>query len=197
MAGRTGRRTLLQGAIGTGVTAGLGMPAVHSARAAAPFFKLYYMIPNTQPARMAWGTLTARQMTQIGIDVVASYVPFTSIFPRRNKGDGKTYPDGGWDLYLERYYYSSIKPTPNSLFSSKVIPPAGQNYYYLEDPVIDRAVAEYAGSVDPAVQKASISAFEKRWMETEPLTILFYPQDVIAVNPKLKGFDATTFRPVF
>jgi len=197
MAGRTGRRTLLQGAIGTGVAAGLGMPAIHRAHAAAPFFKLYYMIPNTQPARMAWGTLTARQMTQIGIDVVASYVPFTSIFPRRNKGDGKTYPDGGWDLYLERYYYSSIKPTPNALFSSKVIPPAGQNYYYVEDPVIDRAVAEYAGSVDPAVQKSAMTAFEKRWMDTEPLTILFYPQDVIAVNPKLKGFDATTFRPVF
>ncbi|MBV8915230.1 MAG: ABC transporter substrate-binding protein, partial [Acetobacteraceae bacterium] len=28
-------------------------------------------------------------------------------------------------------------------------------------------------------------------------TILFYPEDVIAVNPKLKGFDATTFNPVF
>ena len=29
------------------------------------------------------------------------------------------------------------------------------------------------------------------------MTILFYPQDVIAVNPKLKGFDATTYNPVF
>ena len=29
------------------------------------------------------------------------------------------------------------------------------------------------------------------------MTILFYPEDVIAVNPKLKGFDATTFNPVF
>jgi Bacterial extracellular solute-binding proteins, family 5 Middle len=29
------------------------------------------------------------------------------------------------------------------------------------------------------------------------MTILFYPQDVIAVNPKLKGFNSTTFNPVF
>ena len=64
-------------------------------------------------------------------------------------------------------------------------------------PFLDRAVAEYAGTVDPAVQKAAITNFQKRWYETEPLTILFYPEDVIAVNPKLKGFDATTFRPVF
>ena len=44
---------------------------------------------------------------------------------------------------------------------------------------------------------AAIKAFEKRWYDTEPMTILFYPEDVIAVNPKLTGFDATTFNPVF
>src|SRR5207237_376003 len=117
---QTGRRNVLQGMLSTGLAAAaLSMPAIRRAHAAPPFFKLYYMIPNNQPARMAWGTLTARQMTQLGIEVVPSYVPFSSIYPRRNKGDGKTYPDGGWDVYLERYYYSSIKPTPNSLFSSK------------------------------------------------------------------------------
>ena len=187
------RRTVLAGAAaGT-----LATPFIGRAAAAAPFFKLFFMIPNNQAARMAWGTLAARQMTQIGIDVVSSYVPFSSIYPRRNKGDGKTYPDGGWDVYLERYYYSSIKPTPNQLFSSKVVPPAGENYYYLEDPVLDRAMDGYAGSVDPTVQHDAMEAFEKRWYDTEPLTILFYPEDIIATNPKLSGFDATTFRPVF
>ena len=29
------------------------------------------------------------------------------------------------------------------------------------------------------------------------MTILFYPEDAIAVNPKLTGFAATTFNPVF
>ena len=185
------RRTILKGAAATTLAA----PFV--ARAAAPFFKLYFIIPNNQAARMAWGTLAARQMTQIGIDVVPSYAPFSAIYPRRNKGDGKTYVDGGWDLYLERFYYSSVKPTPNELFSSKMLPPAGQNFYYLEDPVIDKAVADYAGSVDPALQQAAIETFEKRWYETEPLTILFYPEDLIATNPRLSGLDTTTFRPAF
>ena len=173
------------------------MPAVRGAKGAAPFFKLYFMIPNNQAARMAWGTLAARQFTQLGIEVVPSYVPFSAIYPRRNKGDGKTYPEGGWDAYLERYYYSALKSTPNSLFSSKMLPPAGQNYYYLEDPVIDRQMDTYSGSVDPAAQNAALLAFQKRWLETEPLTILFYPEDIIAVNPKLSGFNATTFRPSF
>ena len=35
---------------------------------------------------------------------------------------------------------------------------------------------------------AAIKAFEKRWYDTEPMTILFYPEDAIAVNPKLTGF---------
>ena len=43
----------------------------------------------------------------------------------------------------------------------------------------------------------AIKAFEKRWYDTEPMTILFYPEDAIAVNPKLTGFAATTFNPVF
>ncbi len=63
--------------------------------------------------------------------------------------------------------------------------------------MIDSAVADYAGAIDPAVQQRAMQAFEKRWYDTEPLTILFYPEDIIAVNPKLSGFDATTFRPVF
>ncbi len=195
-AGPSGLIPSRRAVIGGGAAA-LAAPAIRGARGAAPFFKMYFIIPNNQAARMAWGTLAARQFTQLGIEVVPSYAPFSSIYPRRNKGDGKTYADGGWDAYLERYYYSSLKPTPNSLFSSHGLPPSGQNYYYMEDKIADRFMDEYSGSVDASVQDAAIKGFQKRWMETEPLTILFYPEDVIAVNPKLSGFNATTFRPTF
>src|SRR5690349_24819174 len=104
------RHNVLQASLATALTAVAG-----PGRAATPFFKLYMMIPNNQPARMIWGTLAAQQMSRIGIDVVSSFVPFTVIAPRRTKGDGKTHPEGGWDCYLERYYYNSIVPTPNAL----------------------------------------------------------------------------------
>ena len=189
----TSRRTLLTAAAATA----LATPAIRGAKGAAPFFKMYFIIPNNQAARMAWGTLAARQFTQLGIDVTPSYVPFSAIYPRRNKGDGKTYVDGGWDAYLERYYYASLKPAPNSLFSSRVQPPSGQNYYYMSDPTVDAQMDEYAGAVDAPAADRAIKAFQKRWIETEPLTILFYPEDVIATNPKLSGFNATTFRPAY
>ena len=92
------RRTVLQASLASALTAVAG-----PGRAATPFFKLYMMIPNNQPARMVWGTLAAAQMSRIGIDVVSSFAPFTVIGPRRAKGDGKTHVDGGWDCYLERY----------------------------------------------------------------------------------------------
>src|SRR5947209_2381197 len=177
--------------------ASLVSAAVGPARAATPFFKLYIMIPNNQPARMIWGTLAAQQMARIGIDVISSFVPFTVIAPRRSRGDGKTHPEGGWDCYLERYYYNSIKPIPNTLFDSKLVPPNGQNFYFVEDKQIDRALETISNTTDDRERMDAYHAFEKRWYDTQPMTILFYPEDVIAVNPKLKGYNATTFNPTF
>jgi hypothetical protein len=78
----SGRREVLK-TIG-GAAVGLAAPAViRSARAAPPFFKLYLMIPNNQPARMIWGTLAAQQMSKLGIDVISSYVDFPTIASRR------------------------------------------------------------------------------------------------------------------
>jgi ABC-type transport system substrate-binding protein len=188
----TKRRTLMQAAAAAAVTAAVG-----PAKAATPFFKLYLMIPNNQPARMIWGTLAAQQMSRIGIDVVSSFVPFTVISPRRSRGDGKSHPEGGWDAYLERMYYNAITPTPNTLFHSKLMPPNGQNFYGVNDPQIDTALDKISSTIDPGGRLSAYHDFEKRWYDTEPMTILFYPEDVIAVNPKLTGFDTTTFNPVF
>ncbi len=186
------RRAVLQASIAAAVTAAAG-----PARAKAPLFKLYMMIPSNQPARVIWGTLAAQQMTQIGIDVVTSIIPFSAIAPRRSRGDGKTHVDGGWDCYLERYYYNSIQPSPLQLFGSMMMPPKGQNFYYVDDKQIDTSLAAVATALKPEDRLTAYHAFEKRWYDIQPMTILFYPEDVIAVNPKLQGFDATTYNPVF
>jgi ABC-type transport system substrate-binding protein len=146
---------------------------------------------------MVWGTLSAQQMAKIGIDVVSSFVPFSVINPRRTEGKGKTHAEGGWDAYLERYYYDTITPVPNTLFHTSQFPPAGRNYYYAGTPEMDKVLDQYAGSTDEAVRMKAIRQFQKIWYDTEPLTILFFPEDVIAINPKLKGFESTTFNPVF
>jgi ABC-type transport system substrate-binding protein len=197
MSNEQSRRQFLKTASATSAAAAAGLAAPSIARAATPFFKLYFLIPNNQPARMAWGTLAANQMTKLGVEVVSSYVPFSAILPRRNTGDGATHVQGGWDAYLERYYYNSITPVPNNLFRSTALPPNGQNFYYINDPQIDKALDDYAAARDDKTRLEAIRRFEKRWYDTQPMIILFYPQDVIATNPKLKGYNATTFNPVF
>jgi hypothetical protein len=152
------RRTLLKA---TSVAIPLAAPTIiRSAKGAQPFFKLYMMIPNNQPSRMIWGTLCARQIAKLGVEVVPSYVDFNAIVDRRSKANGKTYPEGGWDAYFERYYYDSITPQPNSLFRSDLTPPNGPNYYCVSDPVIDKTLAKYASAIDPTLRMAAIHAFE-------------------------------------
>ena len=197
--GNTRRSFLKQvGSVGLLAAAGTSMTS-RPARAAAkvPFFKLYMMIPNSQPPRMVWGTLAAQQIQKLNIEVVTSFVPYSVIMPRRTEGKGKTHVEGGWDAYLERFYYNSILPLPNTLFHSSTVPPYGTNYYYVEDPVIDKALDDYAGALTEAKQRDAMQRFEKRWYDTQPMIILFYPEDVIAINPKLKGYEGTTFQPVF
>lgn len=193
------RRIFLKGVGAAGLLAAAQPLRSRPAKAAgkAPFFKLYMMIPNNQPPRMVWGTLAAQQIQKLNIEVVTSFVPFSVIIPRRTEGKGKTHVEGGWDSYLERFYYYTLLPVPNTLFHSSVIPPNGMNYYYIEDPVIDKALDDYAGAMTEAKHIDAIRRFEKRWYDYQHMLILFYPQDVIAINPKLKGFDGTTFTPVY
>ena len=77
------------------------------------------------------------------------------------------------------------------------MPPNGQNFYYVDDKEIDRSLRAVDSSLNEADRLKVYHDFEKRWYDIQPMTILFYPQDVVAVNPKLKGFDATTYTPTF
>ena len=77
------------------------------------------------------------------------------------------------------------------------MPPNGQNFYYVDDKEIDRSLGAVDSSLNEADRLKAYHDFEKRWYDIQPMTILFYPQDLVAVNPKLSGFDATTYTPTF
>ena len=192
----TTRRDLLKwtGAGAAALAAG-GIP--EAALAKPPFFKLYLMIFNNLQSRMIWTDLIGKQFVRLGIDVVSSYQPPSVVIARRANDTGKTHVDGGWDMYSERIYYSGLVPLPETLFHSKNVPPNGQNFYRIADKKIDKSIEKYSRAVSPEERKAAIHAFIERWYEIEPLHIVFYPEEVIITNPKLKGMDPTTYNPVF
>lgn len=173
-------------------TSSLAEPAL----AKPPFFKLYLMIFNNQQSRMIWTDLIGKQFARLGIDVNSSFQPPSAVAARRAQG-GKTHVEGGFDMYSERIYYTGMAPMPENLFHSKNVPPFGQNYYRIADKEIDETIEKYSRATDPADRKAAMAAFIKRWYDLEPLHIVFYPEEVIITNPKLKGMDSTTYGVVF
>jgi ABC-type transport system substrate-binding protein len=196
MTQHTTRRDVLKwtGA-GAAALAASGVP--DPALAKPPHFKLYLMIFNNVQSRMIWTDLIGKQLARLGIDVVSSFQPPSVVIARRANPEGKTHVEGGFDMYSERIYYNGLIPLPETLFHSKFIPPNGQNYYHIHDPEIDAAIERYSRAVDPVARKEAITAFMKRWYETEPLHMVYYPEDVIITNPKLKGMNETTYNPVF
>lgn len=196
MSTKSTRRDVLKwtGAGAAALAAG-GVP--EAALAKPPFFKLYLMIFNNLQSRMIWTDLIGKQFARLGIDVNASYQPPSVVIARRANDSGKTHVDGGWDMYSERIYYSGLTPMPETLFHSKNFPPNGQNYYRIADKQIDEAIEKYSRAVKPEERSEAITAFMKRWYEIEPLHIVFYPEEVIITNPKLKGMESTTYNPVF
>ncbi len=167
------------------------------ARAQDKKFTLYLTIFNNVQARMIWTDLIGKNIAQLGVEVVTSYVPIQELVSRRGREDGATYVDGGFDLYSERYLYPSFMPQPESLYSSAAMPPAGQNFYRLDDEVLQEIMETYSRSPDPEVRAEAIREFQRRWYDTEPLNMVYYPEDVIATSPALKGFAETTYHPMF
>lgn len=185
-------------------TVGVGAAAVAvptvvwtPAQAQTPFFKLYLTIFNNQQTRMIWTDLIGKNIAQLGVEVITSYVPPSEVIARRANKTGATYTEGGYDMYSERIYYSTLMPVPDILFAKRAMPPLGQNFYRIDDPVMEEAMDKYSHSPDPAVRSEALKAFQKRWYDIQPLNIVFYPQDVIAINPDLEGFNETTYNPVF
>ncbi|RWR08274.1 ABC transporter substrate-binding protein [Paenirhodobacter populi] len=191
------RREFLQ-RVGIGAAA-MTVPTViwSPAHAAEPHFKIYLTIFNNQQTRMIWTDLIGKNIAELGVEVVTSYVPPSEVISRRANETGATYTEGGFDMYSERIYYSTMMPLPDVLFSKAAFPPFGKNFYRVEDDILEQAMETYSSSPDPQKRAEALKTFEHRWYDIQPLHMVFYPEDVIAINPDLEGFDATTYNPVF
>jgi len=166
-----------------------------------PFFSMTMMIPNNDSTRMIWSTQIAAAWEKLGIDVNYVYAPFSVIDPRRTGAPlGRSYADGGFDAYTERYYYDTLTPDPFELFHSSQFPPGGLNYALLNSTTLDKIIDNYDSAVSPQAHAYWITQFEQ-WMITNlPLAVVYYPLDIIAIDPNMQGFltrDGSTWDWLF
>lgn len=194
---KTTRREFLQ-TIGVGAAAA-AIPAVVWKPAAAQdlHFKLYLNIFNNVQSRMIWTDLIGKNIAQLGVEVVTSFVPPSEVIARRANETGATFADGGYDMYSERIYYNTLQPLPEMLFSKAAMPPLGKNFYRIDDAELEAAMDTYSTSPDPEARAEAIKTFQHRFYDQEFVHMVYYPEDVIATNPALKGFNETTYNPVF
>ena len=156
----------------------------------APFFKMTMMIPNNDQTRMIWSTQVALTWQKLGIDIEYVYVPWSIIDPRRiGTPLGRTYADGGYDAHTERYYYDTLTPDPFSLFHSSQFPPTGVNYGLVNSKELDKIILNYDQATSVQDHMYWMNEFEKWYMQNMPMPVVYYPTDLIAINPKLQGFE--------
>lgn len=193
----TTRRDFLR-TIGAGAAAAV-IPAVSwsPARAEDVKFRIYLTIFNNVQSRMIWTDLIGKNIARLGVEVITSFVPPSEVIARRANETGAVFADGGFDMYSERIYYNTLQPLPEVLFSAAAMPPLGRNFYRIDDAELEEAMRLYSTSPDPVKRAEAIKAFQHRWYDLEPLHMVYYPEDVIATNPNLKGFNETTYNPVF
>jgi ABC-type transport system substrate-binding protein len=80
-------------------------------------------------------------------------------------------------------------PNPFELFHSSQFPPSGVNYGLVNSTELDRILENYEGSISEEEHLYWINEFQKWYIENEPMPIVYYPVDILAINPKLQGYE--------
>jgi peptide/nickel transport system substrate-binding protein len=152
-------------------------------------FRFSLLSPYGNDEAMEMLTIVQAQLRRIGVDVVARVMDTGTMWDRVEgnlNADGERVRDyealvETWSDYIRKddYYILHSKST-NEL--------SGLTGY--GDPEADRLIDSLALTLDREVALPMWREYERRMLEDSPLTVLFYPQTVVAVRTPLQGVEA-------
>ena len=121
----------------------------------------------------------------IGIDVQLK--GYASQMMYAGYASGGVYQGGNFDL---AWYTMTlgIDPDSASRFSCNAIPPNGQNYSRYCRPAMDAAQRAGLSTYDRTARKRAYSASQKLLARDVPIVFVYWPKDVEAYSPRLRGF---------
>jgi peptide/nickel transport system substrate-binding protein len=136
---------------------------------------------TADPARQQSAVIAQQNFKAIGLDPTLRVRPFAAYVP---------------DLVGKKYEahvgFWVLPPDPD--FTNYYSTGAGFNTINYSNPEVDKLIAEGRATSDIAKRKATYAALQKIMLDDVPGAVLFYPQDIQAMNKNLNGVPPLPFR---
>ncbi|HEX9043715.1 MAG TPA: peptide ABC transporter substrate-binding protein [Candidatus Limnocylindrales bacterium] len=146
---------------------------------------------TTRQVRQDTLALVAGWLKQVGIESKVVPVKSSVIFAAYTTSTPDTQCNlahGTFDV-AEHAFVVPVDPLSNyATYYSTKTEPNGSNDAKVNDPVIDKALDDLKGTVDPSVIIKSMADFQQEYLKAAVETPLYYRKEVYIVSPKLQNF---------
>jgi peptide/nickel transport system substrate-binding protein len=132
-------------------------------------------------------------LRDVGIEIESKAVASARFWDQYASG-GELYR-GSWDMTFLSWQFPASGDLDN-LLACNQFPPAGQNVDRFCDPAMDRILAAFSKSSDPATRRALLGQEMQILATSVPWIPLEIPASNYAFDPRLTGFQPNTLTPL-
>ncbi|HET7320960.1 MAG TPA: ABC transporter substrate-binding protein, partial [Longimicrobiaceae bacterium] len=126
------------------------------------------------------GTVIQQELRKLGADVQISTVEFQTLL--------KQHKARNYDAVISNWTLDNFKVDPTPLFScEQAHTPGSANRAGFCDPVIDSLITRGVRTTAPAAAKQIWARFTKELQQRQPVTFLFWADDLAALGPRLQN----------
>ena len=127
-------------------------------------------------------TVIQQQLREVGIDVQIQQVEFSTLLQQHR---GREY-----DAIISNWTLDTFKVDPTPLFSCAEARKAqSANRAGFCDPAVDQLITQGLQSTDEGQARQIWGQFTQRLQQLQPITFLFWSEDLAGVGPRLQGVE--------
>ena len=131
-----------------------------------------------------FGLQLQQQLVKLGVRVEIKSYNYNQVWA--SKADNGIFQNGRFDLAYSGWQPMAVADH-SYLFRRDTVPPNGDNFGFIDDPVIERAARQELDSTDPARQAEGDRAIARRLVEQTYLIFLGFNQEAVAYRDGLEG----------
>lgn len=133
------------------------------------------------PENIEAGVVTKALLDAAGFDVTIENAPVSQVTARQFTGD--------FEMVIGGQAISDADPA--SAFASALTPTGSTNLTGVDDPRLNKAIAELKAASDIEAQKEAFTALQKIYNEILPFTVLANAEEYVTVDDSVHGLNTT------